>query len=157
MFESSMISMLQKINKACVHVIIMSSWPFHVYNLSLGLLVFTLNMIYHTCQPICGMVCLHPTWVVSGTSKESIIIIKYWKPRLDQCEKIPNIAAEDPTATSRNLFQTNGMITIHRWIKSSKGYTFQKHLLAWASTLQFVRSSTSLIWCGILRSCYETI
>lgn len=40
------------------HEIIMSSWPFDIYILSLGLLVFTLNMIYNTCLPIYSLVCV---------------------------------------------------------------------------------------------------
>ncbi len=60
-----MISMLQvrKTKKKSInlYVIIMSSWPVNDYICSPGLLVFTLNMIYRTCLPVCGMVCLHLT------------------------------------------------------------------------------------------------
>lgn len=75
--------------------------------------------------------------IVSKTSNTSMLIVRYWKWCLNQCEKIPNSTpSEDQinTATGRNLFQDNGIINIHGLIKSSKGYTVQNQLLDWLST-----------------------
>lgn len=84
----------------------------------------------------CGAVI--PQQIVSKTPNTSISIVKYWKWGLNRCGEIPNIAPlEDQihTATGRNLLRANGMINIHRLIKSSKGYTFQDHLLEFHCTV----------------------
>lgn len=55
-------------------------------------------------------------------------------------QKIKSIQQQE-----KNLFQDNGMINIHGLIKSSKGYTFQNHLLDWISTT-FSHSQSGESW-----------
>lgn len=149
-----MISLLQvrnttttKINKpSCDHYVFHTLRRLHPFSRTLGIyLEHDLSHISHLSVAWCAFI---PQQIVSTTSKISILIIKYWKWCANQCEQNPNIKwSEDQihTATGRNLFQHNGMINIHRLIKSSKGYTFKT--ICWT---EFQPHSNSVVKVDIL-------